>query len=67
MPEMRQAVDGTVTEYGILMSGGGYQIRSTNPEVERIYPITEWVAGEKRHGGQVFRRRVIVVEEWAEL
>jgi hypothetical protein len=54
-------------EYGILMSGGGYQIRNGHPEIERIYPVAEWIAGEKRTGGHVFWRRVIVVEDWAEL
>ena len=54
-------------EYGILMSGGGYQIRWDDPECERIYPTAEWIAAQKRNGGHVFRRRVIVVEDWAEL
>jgi hypothetical protein len=58
---------GTVVEYGLLMSGGGYQIRNGHPEIERIYPVTEWIADETRNGSHVFRRRVIVVEEWAEV
>ena len=56
-----------VTEYGLLMSGGGYQIRNGHPGIERIYPAAEWIAGEKRTGAHVFRRRVIVVEDWVEL
>jgi hypothetical protein len=54
-------------EYGLLMSGGGFHIRSDSPEVERIYPAAEWAAGEMRNGGHVYRRRVVVVEEWVEL
>ena len=54
-------------EYGILMSSGGYQIRNGRAEIERIYPVADWVADEKRNGTHVFRRRVIVVEDWAEL
>ena len=49
------------------MSGGGFQIRSDSPAVERIYPVAEWVNGEIRTGGHVFRRRVVVVEDWEEL
>ena len=56
-----------VTEYGTLMSGGGYHIRWDDPEMERIYPVDKWVAASKRNGGHVARRRIIVVEEWEEL
>ena|SRR6202044_4269051 len=56
-----------VTEHGLLMSGGGYQIRPTHLEIERIYPLAEWIAGQKRMGAHVFSRRIIVMEEWTEL
>ena len=56
-----------ITEYGLLMSGGGFRLRRDNPEVERIYPTVEWAAAEIRLGGHVYRRRVVVVEDWVEL
>lgn len=56
-----------ITEYGVLMSGGGYHIRWDDPEIERIYPTPKWAAHTIRTGGHVFRRRVIVVEDWEEM
>ena len=47
-----------VTEYALLMSGGGFHVRSRSPEVERIYPAEEWAAAEIRNGGHVYRRKV---------
>lgn len=49
-----------VTEYGLLLSSGGYQIRNTAPEIEK------WIRNETRRG-HVYRRRVIVVEDWEEV
>jgi hypothetical protein len=56
-----------VTEYGLLMSGGGFHVRNPSPEVERIYPVQEWAAAEIRSGGHVYRRKVIVTVEWEEV
>ena len=56
-----------VVEYAQMMSGGGYQIRCDDPEVEDIYPTPQWVAAQIRLGGHVYRRRIIVVEDWVEL
>lgn len=56
-----------VTEYGILMSGGGFHIRSDDPEVEKIYPLAQWLPRQRRFGGHVYRRRVVVVEDWVEV
>jgi hypothetical protein len=56
-----------VTEYGLRMSDGGFQVRSASPEVEKIYPTADWVAGQMRTGGHVYRRRVIVVGDWEEI
>jgi hypothetical protein len=56
-----------VTEYGLLMSGGGFHVRNTDPEIEQIYPVAQWIANEIRTRGRVYRRRVIVVEEWTEI
>ena len=62
------ARDGTTkTEYGVLMSGGGYSTRWDDPEMDRIYPLGQWIEHNRRHGGHVYRRRVIVVEDWKEV
>lgn len=56
-----------VTEYGQLMSGGGYSIRWDDPEMEEIYPVAKWIEHNRRHGGRVFRRKIIIVEDWIEV
>lgn len=43
------------------------QVRSNNPETERVYPLTEWITHNQRDGGRVYRRRIIVVEDWIEV
>jgi len=52
-----------VTEYGQLMSGGVHT-RNQSPEIERIYPLAEWIEVERLNGHCVIRRRIIVVEDW---
>ena len=49
------------------MSGGGFQVRNTAPHVQAIYPTAQWAMDEIRSGGHVYRRRVIVVQDWEEL
>lgn len=56
-----------VTEYALLMSGGGFHVRATDPEIERIYPVAEWIEHQTQVGRHVFRRRLVVVEDWAEV
>ena len=56
-----------VTEYGLLMSGGGFQVRWNDPEIEDIYPTPRWIENTIRTGGHVRRRRVIVVDDWTEV
>jgi hypothetical protein len=58
---------GAVTEHAIEMSGGGMHIRWDDPECERIYPLAQWIPAQRRHGGHVYRRRVVVVEDWEEV
>jgi hypothetical protein len=53
-----------VTEYAIEMSGGGMHVRNPAPEIEKVYPLAEWIPHNQRDGGRVWRRRVIVVEDW---
>lgn len=59
-----EVVTGVVTEYGHL-HGSGYLLRG--PEAERFYPLAEWIEDKRDNGGRVFRRRVIVVEDWTEV
>lgn len=56
-----------VAEHAIGMAGGSMQIRPTYPEVERVYPLAEWIPDHQRGGGKVFKRRVIVVDDWTEV
>jgi len=59
--------DEPVTEHAHLMSGGGYHVWNTEPYIEEIYPLAEKIKNGQKHGGHVYRRRVIVVEDWTEL
>lgn len=56
----------TRTEYALLMSGGGMHVRNDHPEVERIYPLADWIRHQQQDGARVFRREVVVVSGWAE-
>lgn len=55
----------TVTEHAIGMSGGSMQVRPD--DIEHIYPLVEWIENHQRHGGKVFTRKIIVVEDWHEV
>jgi hypothetical protein len=56
-----------ITEHAISMSGGSMQVRNDHPEIDRIYPLAEWIEATYRLGGKVYRRRIIVVEDWTEV
>lgn len=59
-------MDEPVTEYAVRLPGGGYHVR--NPEAGKVYPLEEWIDSVVRiDGGKVYHRRVIVVEDWAEV
>lgn len=60
-------IDKTITEYATEMSGGGMHIRYSDPEIERTNPLGEWIEQRQRRGIQVWRRRVIVMEDWVEV
>src|ERR1700722_15602026 len=55
-----------ITEHAIQMPGGSHQVRNDAPYVEAIYPLALWIEGQQRDRGGVYRRKVIVVEDWAE-
>jgi hypothetical protein len=57
----------TVVEHAVRMAGGGYHIRSDGQDIERIYPTEEWIEHQIRSGAMVYKRRVIVVEDWTEV
>lgn len=59
--------DEPVVEHAILMSGGSMQVRPDDPHIERIYPLNLWVEHSQRHGGKVYARTVIVVDDWHEV
>jgi hypothetical protein len=56
-----------ITEHAILMSGGSMQARPNGGHIERVYPLAQWVPDNQRFGGKVYRRTVIVVEDWWEV
>lgn len=56
-----------VVEHATLYSGGSMLVRPGDPEVERIFPLADWIRSERRFGGKVYRRTVIVVEDWQEV
>ncbi len=59
--------DEAIVEHAIQMSGGGMHVRCDDPEIERIYPLAEWIGHQQRFGGKVYRRRIIVVEDWRQV
>jgi hypothetical protein len=57
----------TVDEYAVQMSGGGMHVRVSDPQVERIYPLADWLKHSSRNGTRVWRRCAVVVEDWHEV
>jgi hypothetical protein len=53
-----------VTEHAQLMSGGGYDVWNTEPYTEEIYPLAKRIEAGQRFGGKVYRRKILVVEDW---
>ena len=60
-------MDGEVIEYAARNVDGVLQIRSSG-EADPLYPAEQWApVAERALGSRVFRRRVIVLEDWAEV
>lgn len=59
--------DQRVVEHAIRMSSGAMCVRYEHPDIERIFPLTDWIKSEQRFGGKVYRRVVVVVEDWEEV
>lgn len=53
-----------VTEYAVRYKSGDWKIRYTDDEVDRIYPLAQWISHGQRFAGFVGKRTVIVVEDW---
>ncbi len=61
-------VDGQDTvEHAQLFAGGSMLVRNPHPDVERIYPVADWIRHEQGHGGKIYRRRIVVIEDWTEV
>jgi len=52
------------TELGQLYSGGSMLVRPDWTDLEEHYPTKEWIEHRQRGGGKVYRRTIIVVEDW---
>jgi hypothetical protein len=54
-----------VTEYAAYNVDGGLEVRTAHPG--DLYPAEQWARDHQALGSRVLRRRVIVVEDWAEM
>jgi hypothetical protein len=62
-----EVVTAVVTEYGTQYKGGDRDVWNTEPHVERAYPLAKRIEEALLNGAKVYRRRVIVVQDWAEV
>jgi hypothetical protein len=66
--QQQMAVDEVVTEHAVLFSDGSMCVRKSHPDLDRIYPLAQWMDGQIRvNRAHVYRRRVIVVDDWVEV
>jgi hypothetical protein len=56
-----------LTEHALLMAGGGMHVRKPHPVLDEMYPLADWIKQEQGNGARVYRRRVLVVEDWQEV
>jgi hypothetical protein len=56
-----------VAEYGVRMTGGEHRTLTTTPRLEGIYPLADRIKAERRDHGKVYRRRIVVVDDWEEV
>jgi hypothetical protein len=60
-------VDGEhVVEYAARTIDGGVEIRTTH-DGDAKYPAERWARDQQALGARVQRRRIIVVDDWADL
>lgn len=55
-----------VTEYAARTVDGELEIRSTRGEAP-LYPAERWARDQQALGSRVQRRRIIVLDDWADL
>lgn len=55
------------TEYAQRYAGGSMLVRNPHPDIERIFPVAEWIRAEQQLGGKIYRRRIVVLEDWTEV
>lgn len=55
-----------LTEYALRRGEGTMNIRTAGG-TELLYPAEQWFWDQQALGARVFRRRVVVVEDWAEV
>lgn len=68
--QARQAgtpVEAPRDEYAQQMAGGGMHVRNPDPGIEKFWPLAEWIPAMRQHGGHVYRRRIQVLDDWAEI
>jgi hypothetical protein len=66
--EQEPAAGEVVTEYGLAHKGGDWTVWNTAPHLEAAWPLAKRIEDYRRYqGAKVYRRRVIVVEDWAEV
>lgn len=67
LPSVETITGTPIVEYGQQMAGGTFMLWHIDAETETIYPLGKRLFHAMRYGGEVYRRRVIVVEEWAKV
>ena len=55
-----------VVEHAIMMHGGGMHVRYDGPDMERAYPLQQWIKDNQRHKS-VYRRRILVIDDWEQV
>lgn len=55
------------TEHAQQFASGSMLVRNPHPDIERIYPVADWIRDEQRNGGKIYRRRIVVLEDWTEI
>ena len=57
-----------VTEHAVRMTDGSMCVRNQHPAVARIWPLSMWIRSQiEVNRTRVYRRRVIVVDDWVEV
>lgn len=56
-----------IVEYASEYTGKSMLIRYCDEQVESIYPLKDWIRNQQRFGGKVYRRKIIVIDDWEEV